>query len=68
MVLPSPTGVQRRSPFAIIEIDSEDLRKLLHLQWPNSDNKALQKSVGEIPVWLLDFPQYTFVCLVQRFR
>jgi hypothetical protein len=47
--------------------DTEDLRELSDAKRPDGHHKALQYSLSEAPVWLLDFLQYTLICLVQRF-
>jgi hypothetical protein len=56
-IFPSPIWAKLWNSFDIIEVHCKDLCKLLHIEGPNSHNKALQQPKGVISVWLLDFLQ-----------
>jgi hypothetical protein len=64
MVLPPPIRFRPWDPFRIIEIDCEDLRKLLDTKRPGGYSEALQYVLSEAPIWLLDLLQYTLIRLV----
>jgi hypothetical protein len=67
-ILPAPIWLQPRDPLYIVEVDCEDVGKLFDTEWTDGHNEALQYASSVISIWLLDLPQHTLVCLVQRFR
>jgi hypothetical protein len=67
LILPPPIRVQVWN-LCIIEVNREDLGKLLYVKWPNGNNEALQETASVVSVRLLDFHQNTLIRFVQRLR
>src|SRR6266702_3397907 len=66
MVFPPPIWVHLRGPsLGRIKVIRKQFSELLDTERPNGHCETLQETMGVVPTWFLNFPQYALVRLIQ---
>ena len=65
MVFPAPIRVQLGDP-PRAQVECEDFRKFLDPEWTGGHRETLQKSICMHLICVIDLPEDTLVCVIQR--